>query len=119
MFTEHVLTLFSWTGVSRTPGLEKKDTFQLCEGILDFFLTIIQLADSRWNATKNEKFFKYNSLKHAKQMEKAQEKKKKSGLKEKAINDDIIVPVLEIVFPEGENNEVPEEVAITVEEVPA
>ena len=74
-FSEHVLTLFSWTGMSRTPGMAKKESFQVCGGIIKLFQQIISMADSRWSSTKNEKFFKYNTLKHAKQIEKAQNKK--------------------------------------------
>lgn len=70
-FTEHVLTLFSWTGISRTTGLQKKEAFQSCDAILDLFLDTIQLGDNRWSTVKNEKFFKINILKHAKQIEKA------------------------------------------------
>lgn len=71
------MTLFSWTGVSRTAGLPKKESFQLCDGIIKLFTQIIQLADSRWTSTKNEKFFKYNTLKHAKQNEKASENRER------------------------------------------
>lgn len=37
VFTKSVLQFFSWTGVSRTSGVEKKVAFQQCESILNFF----------------------------------------------------------------------------------
>nr|CAH7767096.1 unnamed protein product [Callosobruchus chinensis] len=79
-FTEHVLTMFSWTGISRTAGLEKKEAFQACEGILDLFKQLIKMGDDRWCDVKNEKFFKFNTLKHARQTEKAVQKKEAKKL---------------------------------------
>ncbi|KAG5868234.1 hypothetical protein JTB14_019052 [Gonioctena quinquepunctata] len=75
VFTKKVLTLFSWTGISRTKGLEKKESFQSCQGILCLFQEVVGKADSRWNQSKNEKFFKSHILKHAKQINEAYEKK--------------------------------------------
>lgn len=75
MFSKNILTSFSWTGISRTAGVEKKLAFQSFDGILMMFMKIIQKADSRWSQKKNEEFFKLNILKHAKQISKAFENK--------------------------------------------
>ncbi|RLU15454.1 hypothetical protein DMN91_012448 [Ooceraea biroi] len=76
LFTKEVLTKFSWTGISRTTGVKKKEAFHSCCGILNFFTEIIILADSRWNATKTDHLFKMNILKHAKQINEASKKRK-------------------------------------------
>jgi len=76
LFTKEVLTNFSWTGISRTVGVEKKEAFHSCNGILTFFTEIVGLADSRWNATKNDHLFKMRILKHAKQINEASKKRK-------------------------------------------
>lgn len=76
-FSKYVLTLFSWTGVSRTAGIEKKECFQLCDGILSLIQDLTAMADSRWNVSKNEKLFKNHVLKHAKQINAAVEKRRK------------------------------------------
>lgn len=77
LFTKEVLTKFSWTGISRTTGVEKKEAFHSCCGILNFFTEIVLLADSRWNITKNDNLFKMRILKHAKQINEASKKIKK------------------------------------------
>jgi len=74
-FSKDVLTEFSWTGVSRTPGIGKKEAFQACSGILNIISEMAIMADSRWNTTKNENFFKLHILKHAKQINEAAKKK--------------------------------------------
>jgi len=78
LFTKEVLTNFSWTGISRTVGVEKKEAFHSCNEILTFFTEIVGLADSRWNATKNNHLFKMRILKHAKQINEASKKKRKT-----------------------------------------
>ncbi|XP_074028793.1 longitudinals lacking isoform X3 [Leptinotarsa decemlineata] len=79
IFTKYVLTLFSWTGISRTKGLDKKESFQSCQGILSFFNELLIKADSRWNQNKTEKFFKCYILKHARQINEAHQKTKKKA----------------------------------------
>lgn len=85
LFTKEVLTKFSWTGIFRTTGVEKKEAFHSCCGILNFFTEIVLLADSRWNITKNDNLFKMRILKHAKQINEASKKNKKvpAGRQEK------------------------------------
>lgn len=78
LFTKEVLTNFSWTGISRTTGVEKKEAFHSCCGILNFFTEIVLLADSRWNTTKNDNLFKMRILKHAKQINEASKKRKRN-----------------------------------------
>ncbi|KAF5308690.1 hypothetical protein FQR65_LT18003 [Abscondita terminalis] len=76
-FTKSILMEYSWTGISRTPGLSKKNSFQSLEVILKFFFDIVSAADSRWTKSKTEVFFKVNILKHARQANAAFEKKRK------------------------------------------
>lgn len=99
-----MLTLFSWTGISRTAGVEKKQSFQACEGILAVLCKLIQFADSRWNSSKNEKLFKNHILKHAKQINEAATKKKKPKANnvevEVAVNDNRDIIKEEMIIPD-------------------
>ena len=52
-----MLTHISWTGISRTPGLERKISFQLFESVIDLFFDLLNSADSRWTRADNISFF--------------------------------------------------------------
>lgn len=64
--TRSLMTEMSWTGVSRTEGLEKKFAFQSLETLLKLFYKVLLQADSRWSNQKNERLFTGSLLKHAK-----------------------------------------------------
>lgn len=74
-FTKKLLSLTSWTGISRTRGLEKKISFQTFDGIICAFYDIIQNSDSRWTLIDNTAFFKDKLLKHANARSKQNESK--------------------------------------------
>lgn len=79
LFTPHLMTTYSWTGISRTAGVEKKQPFQGFCGILDLFYNIIRKADFRWTESMNAKLFKDKVLKHSKKIEEIYEKKRKKN----------------------------------------
>lgn len=79
-FTKNVLINFSWTGISRTPGIEKKP-FQCYEALIDAFYSLIRLSDSRWSKEDNVSFFRDKILKHANSRVKAQNLKTNKKLK--------------------------------------
>lgn len=69
MFTSDILVQYSWTGLSKEPGVVK-DSFQKYENIIRLFQRVVQLADSRYTAMRNELFFKEKVLKHSKKRSK-------------------------------------------------
>lgn len=58
LFARKMLMHTSWTGVSRTPGLEKKISFQSYVGMVSLFHDIVQNADSEWATCENNAFLK-------------------------------------------------------------
>lgn len=71
------MTLYSWTGISRTSGVEKKLPFQVLDGVQNILYDIIKKADCRWTEAMNIKLFKDKVLKHSKKIEEVYEKNKK------------------------------------------
>lgn len=72
--------------------MEKKEAFHSCCGILNFLTEIVVLADTRWNATKNDNLFKMHILKHAKQINEASKKKKKPPANKQQESDQVSNP---------------------------
>lgn len=63
--SKHLLTLLSWTGVSRTPGIAKKFPLQTLENIVQFISTVTAKADNRWSQIKTVELFSNKLLKHS------------------------------------------------------
>ncbi|XP_050301566.1 uncharacterized protein LOC126739794 [Anthonomus grandis grandis] len=64
MFTKELLTLFSWTGKSKTS--DSKESFGRLVNILDVFFTVVSLSDPTFSHVQKEEFFKDGILKHSK-----------------------------------------------------
>lgn len=65
LMTKELMTKVSWTGISRTAGVEKKFEFQSLERIVNFFLKVLKTADNRWNVMSNTRLFTISLLKHS------------------------------------------------------
>lgn len=100
------MTRFSWTGISRTTGVEKKLPFQNYSGVLDLMYEIIKKADCRWTETMNIKLFKDKILKHSKKIEETYEKnrKKKTDSKDEDCTQSPVNLVVE-EFPETDKQD--------------
>lgn len=67
------MTLYSWTGHSRTPTVEKIQ-FNKLKKTLELFLDVIRYADISFSHTLLEQFFKDGVLKHSKDRSKQNDK---------------------------------------------
>lgn len=65
MLTKQLLTLTSWTGVSRTASVEEKLSFKSLTGVIDVIDTVLTNADSRWKKSDTDGVLREKILKHA------------------------------------------------------
>lgn len=75
IFTKQLLTLTSWTGISRSANCTEKVAFRTFENVLNVINSVLMKADNRWSQIETEKLFREKVLKHSNKRNAAECKK--------------------------------------------
>lgn len=80
IFSAVIINDISWTGISRTPGVSQKTSFQSFATIIKTLTLMLSKADNRWSDDKSVILLRDKILKHGHQIKSAAITKKKKHL---------------------------------------